>query len=190
MSTAKVNRYDRPSLEIEFDQEALRAPGCCRFVPVVVRLCGVPVQQHVMLTVMFERTRKKKGGVPLDDYEVHPASYFLVHHDIPGYHEYVVELLARAHSEETGTIRIKMESQAYNVLSEAVFCLDSRQAEPVASTLQKGSFKALRFLPRVRSAEERDALAGQYPPSAGTAELPAAADRSDGAVTPTLFALE
>jgi hypothetical protein len=195
MTTAKVNRYERPSLEIEFNQEALRAPGCCRFVPVVVRLCAVPVQQHVMLTVMFERTRKKKGGGPLDDdYEVHPASYFLVHHDIPGYHEYVVELLARAHSEETGTIRIKMESQAYNVLSEAVFCLDSRQAEPVASTLQKGSFKAMSLLPRIRTAEERAALGGQYPPSADTPGMPAVervgSEPGGKASTPSLFAAE
>jgi len=193
-SSSKVVRYERPSLEIEFDQQALTASGCCRFVPVVVRLCGVPVQQHVMLTVMFERTRKKKDGVPLDDYEVHPASYFLVHKGIPGYNEFVVELLARAHSEETGTIRIKMESQAYNVLSEAVFCLDSRQAEPVASTLQKGSFKALRLLPRIRTAEERDALGGQYPPSADTREMPVAeqltAQQRDEIGTPSLFPLE
>ena len=194
MSTTKVNRYERPSLEIEFDQGALTAPGCCRFVPVVVRLCGIPTHQHVMLTVMFERTRKKKDGVALDDYEVHPASYFLVHNGIPGYNEYVVELLARAHSEETGTIRIKMESQAYNVLSEAVFCLDSRQAEPVASTLLKGSFKAMRLLPRVRTAEERAALGGQYPPSADTPGMSTVervgSEQGNGASTPSLFPLE
>ncbi len=136
---SKVIRYERPSLEFEFDQQALTAQGCCRFVPVVVRLCGIPVQQHVMLTVSFERVRKQaKNGIDYDDdYEVHPASYFLAHTDIPGYREYKVDLLARPHHVETGTVRIKMESQAYNVLSEAVFCLD----------------------------EERDALSGQYPAS-------------------------
>ena len=84
-------------MEIEFDQQALTAPGCCRFVPVVVRLCGIPTHQHVMLTVMFERTRKraKDGTACCDDYEVHPASYFLVQKGIPGYQEYVVDLLAR-----------------------------------------------------------------------------------------------
>src|SRR6266700_7427621 len=95
-SSHKVIRYDRPLLEIEFDQQALTTPGCCRYVPVVVRLCGIPFQQHVMLTVMFERTQKKVDGVPLDDYDVHPSSLFLVHKGIPGYEEFVVELLARA----------------------------------------------------------------------------------------------
>ena len=89
----KVIRYDRPSLEIEFDQQALTAPGCCRFVPVVVRLCGIPTHQHAILTVMFERTRKhEKDGTALDDYEVHPASSFLVHKGIPGYHVLTIVL--------------------------------------------------------------------------------------------------
>jgi hypothetical protein len=193
-SSSKVVRYERPSLEIEFDQQALTASGCCRYARVVVRLCGIPFQQHVMLTIMFERTRKVKDGVPLDDYEVHPTSYFLVHKDIPGYNEYAVELLARAHSEETGTIRIKMESQAYNTLSEAVFCLDSRRPEPVATALQKGSFKALRLLPRIRTTEERDALGGQYPPSPDTREMPVAEQvttgQDGGGGTPSLFPLE
>lgn len=195
MTTAsKVIRYERPSLEMEFDQQALTAPGCCRYVSVVVRLCGIPFQQHVMLTVMFERTRKVKEGVPLDDYEVHPSSLFLVHKGIPGYNEYMVVLLARPHSEETGTIRIEMQSAAYNLLSQAVFRLDSRQPEPVATTLQKGSFKALRLLPRIRTAEERDALGGQYPPSADTREMPmserASSRQGDVTSTPSLFALE
>lgn len=193
-STHKVIRYERPSLEVEFDQQALTAPGCCRFIPLVVRLCGIPVQRNVMLTVMFERTRKKKDGVPLDDYDVHPSSLFLVHKSIPGYEEYVVELLARAHSEETGTIRIKMESSSYNVLSEAVLRLDSRLTEPVTSTIQKGSFKALRLLPRIRTDEERDALHGHYPPSADTREIAEAtlafSDHGDQIGTPTLFSLE
>ncbi len=167
----KVIRYDRPSLEIEFDQQALTAPGCCRFVPVVVRLCGIQEHQHAIFTVMFERTREK-DETALDDYEVHPSSFFLVHTGVPGYRQYQVELLARGHSKETGQIRIKMESQASNVLSEAIFCLDARQAQPVASTLLKGSFKALRLLPRIRSDGERDALGGQYPSSADTRELP------------------
>lgn len=193
-SSRKVVRYDRPSLEIEFDQQALTASGCCRYVPVVVRLCGIAILQHVMLTVMFERTQKKEDGVPLDDYDVHPSSMFLVHKNIPGYNEYVAVLLARPHHEETGTIRIKMESQAYNVLSEAVFRLDSRVPEPVASTLQKGSFTSLRLLPRIRTNEERDALDGQYPPSAGTLTMPVAGRdtvrQSDEIGTPSLFPLE
>lgn len=196
MSTAssKAVRYERPALEIEFDQQALTAPGCCRYVPVVVRLCGVPVQRNVILTVMFERAQKKREGVPLDDYDVHPSSLFLVHKGIPGYDEYVAVLLARPHSEETGTIRIKMESSSYNVLSEAVFRLDSRLTEPVASTLQKGSFKALRLLPRIRTDEERDALHGQYPPTADTRQMAeaasAASNQDDQIRTPTLFSLQ
>jgi hypothetical protein len=192
---SKVVRYDRPSLEIEYDRRALTAPGCCRFVPVVVRLCGIPFHQHVMLTVMFERARKPASkSTSHDDYDVHPTSLFRVAKGIPSYEEYALDLLARGHSAETGTIRITVESPAYNVLSQAVFCLDSRQAEPVAVTLQKGSFKALRFLPRIRSADERDALAGQYPPSADTRETPvsegASSPQGDGAYPATLFALE
>lgn len=165
MSTSKAIRYERPSLEIEFNQAALNAPGCCRLVPVVVRLCGIPFHQHVMVTVMFERARKQRpGGTSHDDYDVHPMSLFRVEKGIQDYEEYAVDLLARAHDEETGIIRITMESPAFNTLSQAVFYLDSRQPEPVAATLLKGSFKAMRFLPRVRSAAERDALAGQYPP--------------------------
>lgn len=189
--TTKVIRYDRPSLEIEYDQEALKQPGCCRLVPVVLRLCGIPVQQHVMTTVMFERTHRQASNTTAhDDYDVHPRSLFRVEKGIVGYEEYAVDLLARAHGEETGVIRVTMESPAFNTLSQAVFYLDSRLPEPVAATLLKGSFKAMRFLPRIRSAEERDALAGQYPPSAGTREMAAAPEHSEEAVMPTLFTLE
>ena len=191
MTSTKVVRYTRPSVEIEFDQEALTTPGCCRYVPVVVRICEIPVQQHVMLTVMFERTRKKKDGVPQDDYDLHPSSLFLEHKGIPGYQEYILELLARGHHEETGTIRIKMESPSYNVLSEAVFRLDSRQTEPIPSTLEKGSFKALRFLSRIRTAEERDALCGLFPSSAAIQAMSQLEDnpstQNDGVSTPSLF---
>ena len=178
MTSSKVIRYERPSLEIEFSQQALTGSGCCRYVPVVVRLCGIPEHQHVMLTVMFERTRKVKDGVALDDYDMHPISHFLAQKSIAGYQEYSVELLARAHGEETGTIRIKMESPAYNVLSEAVYRMDCRHAEPVASTYQKGSFKAVRILSRIRTVEERDALHGQYPSSAESSTPPQHTERN------------
>jgi len=64
----------------------------------------------------------------------------------------------------------------------------------VATTLQKGSFKALRLLPRIRTTEERDALGGQYPPSPDTREMPVAeqvaAGQDGGGGTPSLFPLE
>lgn len=164
----KVTRYARPQVEIEYKREALTAQGCCRYVPIVLRLCGVPTDQHVMLTVMFERTRKYQEGVALDEYDVHPRSIFLVYKGIPGYYEYVVELLARPFSEDTGTIRIKMESQAWNVLSEAVYILDSRQDAPVERSCQKGSFRAVRMVPFIRSEADRDALQGQFPASLAT----------------------
>lgn len=169
-----VTRYERPQIEIEYDREALVKEGCCRFVSVVLRLCGVPHNQHVMLTVMFERARKHdREGIPLDDYEVHPSSNFLRHEQgLPGYYEYAVDLLARAHDEETGKIRIKMESQAYNVLSEAVYVLDCRQDAPVQRSYFKGSFRAVRMVPCIRSVEERDALHGQFPASIGIKEVP------------------
>jgi hypothetical protein len=168
-----LTRYERPQIEIEYNREAMVKKGCCRFIPVVLRLCGVPHSQHVMLTVMFERARKRdREGTLLDDYEVHPSSNFLRQKGIPGYYEYAVELLARPHDEETGTVRIKMESQAYNVLSEAVYVLDCRQDAPVQRSCLKGSFRAIRMVPFIRSVEERDALHGQFPASVGIREVP------------------
>lgn len=189
----KVIRYERPGLEIEFDREALVREDCCRFVQVVVRLCGVPYLQNVMLEVAFERVREQgKDGAPHDAYAVHPRHNFLVRKDFPNYVEYALELLARAHSEETGTVRIKMESPSYNVLSEAVFCLDSRYDEPVQRSVLKGSFRAFRTLSRIRTTEERDALRGRYPPSAqGEEGHPpvqlASFERSAEVSTPALF---
>jgi hypothetical protein len=190
----KIGRYVRPQIEIEYDRKALVGEGCCRFVPVVLRLCGVPTDQHVMLTVMFERTRKYQEGVALDEYDVHPRSSFLTRKGFPGYYEYAVELLARPYSEDNGTIRIKMESQAYNVLSDAVYILDSRQDAPVEHTCQKGSFRAVRMVPFIRSEADRDMLQGQFPASIagfGGVQLPSrvpVVEQSTGATMVSLFA--
>jgi hypothetical protein len=167
-----TGRYARPSIEIEFFQDNLAKECCCRFVPIVLRLCGVPAEQSVMLTVSFERTRKYAAdGTALDDYDVHPGVHDTMQmrrkKQFPGYHEYAVDLLARAHREETGTIRIKMESWAHSVLSEAVYVLDSRHDSPVEFSCQKGSFQAVRMVPYVRSEEERDSLKGQFPAAVG-----------------------
>jgi hypothetical protein len=168
--TTTPGRYPRPSIEIEYDRAVLVGEGCCRFVPIVLRLCGIPSEQHVMLTVTFERVRKPaQDGTILDDYDVHPSIGRTMprRREFPGYYEYAVELVARAHEEETGTIRIKMESSKYTLLSEAVYVLDSRHDAPVEHMCHKGSFKAVRMVPFVRSEEERDALQGQFPASIG-----------------------
>jgi hypothetical protein len=89
-----------------------------------------------------------------------------------GYSEYKGAFLARAHATETGTIHIKLESSSFNVLTEAFFRLDSRKEKPVF-TLPKGRLKAIRFLPQLRSQEERNALNGQFPASVLVRELPA-----------------
>ena len=173
-----MTRYDRPGLELEFDQKALTKEGCCRYVPVVLRLCGVPVQQHVILTVSFERVRKRAAsGEPLDDYEPHPFYTAPARKDFPGYYEYVLELLARAHDQETGTIQITMTSQKGSMLSHAVFRLDSRQVEPVQAECKGFAHVGLR--PSLRRAAERDALQGRVPGSATIAEAPAPVQMRD-----------
>ncbi len=158
----KSIRYGRPCLELEFDQQALVQPGCCRFVPVVLRLCGIPTAQKVMLTVSFDRVRKQdQQGKPLDDYELHPLKTPFVHKGFPNYEEYAAELLARGHDQETGTIRIAMTSQSGSILSQAEYRLDSRQTKPVQRECK--GFLSTRLLTHLRSQEERDALRGQYP---------------------------
>jgi hypothetical protein len=173
-----MTRYDRPGVELEFSREALAQSGCCRYVPIVLRLCGVPVQQPVILTVNFERVRKRLAdGTPLDDYEPHPRYTAPVRKAFPGYYEYALDLLARAHDQETGTIRIAMTSQSGSMLSHAVFRLDSRQVEPVLAECKGFAHVGLR--PSLRSATERDALQGRVPGSAKIAEAPAAVQMRD-----------
>jgi hypothetical protein len=67
MPSKQIVRYERPSVELEFDQASLTRDGCCRFVPVVLRICGVP--ENTMLTVMFERVR------PSDEADLHTDDY-------------------------------------------------------------------------------------------------------------------
>lgn len=156
-----TNRYGRPCLELEFDQQALMQPGCCRFVQVVLRLCGIPTAQKVTLTVSFERVRKHdQDGMPPDDYELHPRRTPFVHKDFPNYQEYAAQLLARGHDQETGTIRIAMTSPSGSILSQAEYRLDSRQPIPVQRECK--GFLSTRLLTHIRSQEERDALRGQY----------------------------
>jgi hypothetical protein len=173
MPLKQIVRYDRPSVELEFDQASLTREGCCRFVPVVLRICGVP--ENTMLTVMFERVRPfDEADLHTDDYEVHPSSdKFRVRMSggVKGYSEYKGAFLARTHATETGTIHIKLESSSFNVLTEAFFRLDSRKEKPVF-TLPKGRLKAIRLLPQLRSQEEREALNGQFPASVLVKELP------------------
>ncbi len=166
----KPIRYDRPFLELEFDQQALMQPGCCRFVQIVVRLCGVPTTQNVMLTVSFDRVRKHdQHGTPLDDYELHPIHTQLVRKGVPNYEEYATELLARAHDQETGTIRISMTSQSSSILSQAEYRLDSRETKPVQRECK--GFRGVRLLSHIRTPQERDALQGQYPTFVASNEM-------------------
>lgn len=159
--------YPRPYLEIEYDRRALtQENACCRYVPVVVRLCNVP--DGVMLHMLFARVRKKdEGGSYLDDYEVNPHEIWKqqVRKDFPGYHEYHLHLLARPHSEETGSIHVKIESSSYSLLTEAIYRFDSRESEPVCSNMHERSFRGVRLVPFLRTPEARDALLGQYPVS-------------------------
>ena len=167
----KPIRYSRPFLELEFDQQALMQPGCCRFVQVVVRLCGVPTVQSVMLTVSFDRVRKHdQNGMLLDDYELHPLQTARMRKDFPNYEEYAAELLARAHDQETGTIRISMVSHSGSLLSQAEYRLDSRDTRPIVQRESKG-FRSIRFLSHIRTSQERDALQGQYPAFVASNEL-------------------
>jgi len=136
-----MTRYDRPGLELEFDQQALTQGGCYRYVPIVLRLCGVPVQQHVILTVSFERMRKQgANGTLLDDYDAYPLHTAPVRTDFHGYYQHSPALLARPHDQETGTIRCTMTSQSCSILSQAIFRPDSRGTE-----LVQGSVRGLRL---------------------------------------------
>lgn len=157
-------QYPRPDLELEFNQQQLTQPGCCRFVSVVVRLCGVPDHLHVLATVTFERVRKQsKDGALLKGHEFHPSYVTFTGKKFPGYHEYAAELLARGYDDtETGTIRISMTSPSGGVLSEAVYRLMSCQTQP-SEVVCKG-FRSKRLLEHVRTPQERDALRGQFPP--------------------------
>lgn len=175
-----TNRYGRPCLELEFDQQALMQQGCCRFVPIVLRLCGIPTAQKVRLTVSFDRVRKHdQEGMPLDDYELHPYNTPFIHKDFPNYEEYATQLLARGHDLETGTIRIAMTSQSGSILSQAEFRLDSRQPKPVQRECK--GFLSTRLLTHIRSHEERDALRGQYPAVTGKGAM---AQRQEAAAKP------
>lgn len=164
--TQKTGRtvYPRPYIEIEFDQQALMAPGCCRFVATVIRLCGLP--SRTMETIHFERTRARQpDDNASESYDVNPMQPWTFRHQeskFPGYHEFHVEFLARAHPKETGLFSLKIESQAYTTLTDVTFVFQAGLAEPCLPG-QANGVKDYRFLPHLRSQQERDALAGAYP---------------------------
>lgn len=153
-------RYERPRLEVEYDQAALTTPGCCRFVPVVLRVCGVPLHKQVRLEVTVERMRVVKDGVALDDYTERPTMLRLTQR----FQEYVegkLELLARGHGRETGTIGITMSSPSGTLLSHVVLRFDSRQSKPIVEDAL--GFTSLTFVPSLRSDAERESLHGYLP---------------------------
>jgi hypothetical protein len=161
--------YPRPKIEIEFNQEALLATGCCRFVPVVIRLCELP-EAHTFETIHFERTRAQQpDGGPGEGYDVNPMrpwSFRYVGKKFPRYHEFQIEFLVRTHPEETGLFSLKLESQASTLITEVTFVFQADRAEPWVRGQAKG-VKGCRFLPFLRSQEERDTLAGAYPDDPG-----------------------
>jgi DNA sulfur modification protein DndC len=111
----KPIRYNRPFLELEFDQQALTQPGCCRFVQVVVRLCGVPIKQNVMLTVSFDRVRK---------YDHHGTPLFSAHLVKPELHDrFWLNVCGRGYPAPSirtrwCTERLKIDSTARFILSQ------------------------------------------------------------------------
>jgi hypothetical protein len=167
------HRYARPCLEIEYDRTAITGISCCGFVPVVFRVCGIDPQAR--LSISFQRVRKLQAD-DMDPraYEVQ-ASPGLYRIQPPfsrnDYREYHAAFLARAHSQETGTIQLQMVSAAGSLLVDVAFRFDPRQDRP-RLTVAKGQLQALRFLPALRAAEARNALNGQYPASAGGTVLP------------------
>ncbi len=185
-------RYERPRLEVEYDQAALTAHGCCCFVPVVLRVCGVPLHKQVCLEVTVERLRVVKDGVALDDYTERPTMLRLTER----FQEYVegkLELLARAHARETGTIGITMSSPSGTLLSQVVLRFDTRQSKPVVAD-QLG-FTSLTFVSTLRSDMERESLHGHLPfptaqppsRSSTTPTTPARFDTADEAVGTSLW---
>jgi hypothetical protein len=111
--------------------------------------------------VQFERKRKhSKEGTALDEYEVAPTWAVPVQTTFVNYCEYALELLARGHDRETGTIRITMTSRAAHPLTEVTIVFDSRAAEPVVSVCK--GLKGYRLLRALRTKEERDVLQGRY----------------------------
>lgn len=185
----KPVRYKRPRLEVEYDQAALTAPGCCRFVPVVLRVCGVPLHKQVRLDVTVERLRVVKDGVPQDDYTERPTMLRLKQR----FQEYVegkLEVLARAHASETGTICITMSSPSETILSHVVLRFESCQSKPVVED-QLG-FTSITFVPGIRSDTERLHLHGHLPfptaqPPSRSSTLPARFDTADEAVGTSLW---
>ena len=190
------HRYARPCLEIEYDRTAITGISCCGFVPVVFRVCGIDPQAR--LSISFQRVRKLQAD-DMDPraYEVQ-ASPGLYRIQPPfsrnDYREYHAAFLARAHSQETGTIQLQMVSAAGSLLVDVAFRFDPRQDRP-RLTIAKGQLQALRFLPALRSPEARDALKGQYPASARETVLPVQdpfATQAQRAASPmhSLFALD
>ena len=195
--------YPRPYIEIEYDQAALQAEGCCRFVRAVIRVCGVP--KGVMNNAHFERTRAyDKDGTPRSDYECHPSNPYRfrkLDKKAPGddsngvYQEFHVELLTRSQEDETGLFQFTMESQSYSKLTDITFCFVACLDEPVVHGEAKG-VKEYRCVPYLRTEEDRDALRGEYPQQVkgvinrrlgSSSALPAQSKSVEGLEMPTMF---
>jgi hypothetical protein len=187
------NAYGRPAIEVEQNLPVQRI-GDFEFVEIVVRFCGVI--EHTEFTVTLERVRRmaKQYG-PLDDpYEVRPYSFDFVNRpasDEKGYWEFQTLLLTRGHSIETGTVGfcVKMVSTS-TVLVEGRIAWDSRRPEPIVK-IDKGYLEGIRFLPYLRTPEERAALHGRYPVSIEKKSLSPLGSGQEKAetdiLTPTLF---
>jgi hypothetical protein len=153
-------RYERPRLEIEYDQACLVAEGCCRFVRVVLRLCGVPLHKQVRLEVIVERMRVVKDGLPQEEYTERPM-YLRLAQPFEHYCEGKVEVLARGHPRETGTVRMTMSSPKGTILSQAVLRFEGRQSKPLVE--HASGLASLTFVSTIRSDALRESLRGRLP---------------------------
>jgi hypothetical protein len=182
-----VAPYPRPALEIEYDAQALSgAVQCCRFVPVVVRVCGLPPEErHARLEVYLQRFQITPDNEHADAYEWRQRHARPAQKTYPNYAEYQFALLARPHSEETGILQVEMFSAATSRLSYAKFIFDSREAAPIIETCEGFSPKQPRLISRIRSQEERDLLRGRIQAFEATEKL--VAIESETLESPTLF---
>jgi len=169
MSSRHSNsRYARPAVEVEFANQHIQHIDGFDFVEAVIRFCGVI--STAMFTVSLQRVRTaKEGHTALDDpYEIHPYSGDFISRpasQVQDYWEYRALFLTRGHSTETGTVSFSAVIQnTGTVLVDAKIRFDSRYPEPVCK-IEKGHLAGLRFLPYLRSPEERTALNGRYPVS-------------------------
>ena len=171
MSEKKTQvRYPRPILQIEVDLQTLTQPGCCRFVPILIRLINIP-RMEVTLDVTFWRERMRDlAGEYTEGYQTQPR---FCHppaknaESVDGVWEIRTELLARSHDFETGTVSITMSSYSSTELSHAEYRLVSCRSA-LTEVAAKG-FASITIFDHLLSTEERTHLdTSEHPPAQQT----------------------